>query len=369
MGGAAGQPPPRVRGQVEYSWRQLLAVRSRELYPITDIRAAKRFGSVIWLWGTLVIAILLPFAPPDQSSLGAAGWLIAAAVLVAGLLYGVRLMRSSRSGATQTVTPQEILLADYLATVLITVLNLLAGDQVPYEELLLIAALYTAAVFSPRVIAVYMVAVALALLAPLLNSEAVVLSEQVVRLVVWSGLAIAASMLLVKQRLERASLLERGAEAEIEARADPLTGLGNRRAFDEALGAASSRAARTGSSLSVIIADIEAFKAINDGWGLIAGDRLLREVATALDGAVRSPDACFRWGGDEFVVLADIDGGDAGTLGERLAEEVGGSVIRPDGERVRLYVGSAELSPESGDPDEILGAASRAMKPASHRRG
>ena len=256
-----------------------------------------------------------------------------------------------------------------MAVVLITALNLLSGNEAPYEELLLIAAIYTAGVFSPRATAVYMVFVAAALAVPLLGPDPHSVAEQVSRWVIWAGLAMATSTLIVKQRLERAALLERGEEARHLARADPLTGLGNRRAFDEAFRAASSRAVRTESSLSVIIADVEAFKAVNDVFGLDAGDRLLQEVAKTLDDAVRSPDACFRWGGDEFVVLADIDGQGAGELGRRLGDEIRRSCSRPDGQPVKLHVGVAQFDPGSSDPDAILGVASRAMKPVPRPRG
>lgn len=353
---------------MEYSWRQLLSVRSADLYPIADLRTAKRVGGVFWLWAAAVTLLLLPLAPPDDSSIGDAGWPIAAAVIIVSAGFGVRLLRAARPDSGVSVEPREILAFDYLAIVFITVLNLLSENEAPYEELLLIAAIYTAGVFSPRATAVYMLFVAAALAVPLLGSDPHSVSEQVSRWVIWAGLAMATSVLIVKQRLERATLLERGEEAQHLARADPLTGLGNRRAFDEAFGAASSRAIRTERSLSVIIADIEAFKAVNDVFGLDAGDRLLQEVATTLDEAVRSPDACFRWGGDEFVVLADIDGRGASELGRRLSDEIQRSCSRPDGQPVKLHVGVAQFDPGSADPDQILGVASRAMKPAPRPR-
>jgi diguanylate cyclase (GGDEF)-like protein len=180
---------------------------------------------------------------------------------------------------------------------------------------------------------------------------------------------MAASMLIVKQRLERAVLMERGEEAQSLARADQLTGLGNRRAFEEAFRTAGARASRTQSSLSVIVADVEAFKTVNDAFGLDAGDRMLQEVASTLNGAIREPDSCFRWGGDEFVVLADIDGYGAGELGRRLSEEISRKCRRPDGAPVRLHVGVAEIAPGANDPEQILGYASRTMKPYPRPRG
>jgi len=358
-----------MRNQREYSWRELFQVRSADLFPIADLRTAKRVGGIFWLWAAGVALLLLPLAPPDQSSIGDAGWLIAAVIIAVAAAYGVRLLRAASPDSSVSVEPREILHFDYVAIVFITFLNVLSGNDAPYEELLLIAAIYTAGLVSPRATALYMLFVAAALAVPLLGSDPQPFSEQVGRWVIWSGLAMAASMLTVKQRLERAALLERGEEAQHLARADPLTGLGNRRAFDEAFGAASGRAVRTETSLSVIIADIEAFKNVNDVFGLDAGDRLLQQVATTLDAAVRSPDTCFRWGGDEFVVLADIDRHGAGELGRRLDEEIRASCSRPDGQPVKLHIGVAQFDPGSTDPDAILGEASRAMKPVPRRRG
>ncbi len=358
-----------MRGQYEYSWRELLAVRSADLFPIADMRTAQRVGGVFWLLAAGVVLVLLPLAPPDQSSIGAAGWAVAAAIIAVAAVIGVRLLRAGSPDSGVVVEPRELLLTDYAAIAFVTALNLLSGGEPAYQELLLVAAIYTAGVFSPRTTAVYMGVVAVALAVPLLGSDGHSVADQVSSWLIWTGLAMATSTLIVKQRLERAAILERGEEAQHLARADPLTGLGNRRAFDEAFGAASSRVVRTERSLSVIIADIEAFKAVNDGFGLDAGDRLLQQVATTLDGAVRSPDACFRWGGDEFVVLADIDGRGAGELGRRLSDEIRRACSRPDGQPVRLHVGVAQFDPGSTDPDAILGVASRAMKPVPRPRG
>jgi len=355
--------------QPEFTWRQLLEVRSAELFPIADLRTAKRVGGIFWLFGAAVTLVLLPLAPPDSSSLGEWGWAIAGAAVFGAAAYGVRLLRASNPASGVTVEPREILVLDYVAIALVVVLNLLSADHAPYQELLLIAAIYTAGVFSARATAVYMLAVAVALAVSTLGENGHDVAEQVARWIIWTGIAMAASMLIVKQRLERAVLLERGEEARHLARADPLTGLGNRRAFDEAFRAASARASRTQRSLSVIVADVEAFKAVNDVFGLDAGDRLLQEVAATLGGAVRAPDSCFRWGGDEFVVLADIDAFGAADLGRRLSEEIRRTCVRPDGGQVRLHVGVAEIAPGSSDPEQILGLASRTMKPVPRPRG
>ena len=115
----------------------------------------------------------------------------------------------------------------------------------------------------------------------------------------------------------------RTAEAvdELRARAatDPLTGLGHHATFHEAL--ARARARRE--SIAVLMADIDGFKAINDTRGHQAGDRVLRETAAGLSGALRRGDELYRIGGDEFAALIRVgDANEAVEAGRRLREAV-----------------------------------------------
>lgn len=87
------------------------------------------------------------------------------------------------------------------------------------------------------------------------------------------------------------------------ARSDPLTGLANRRGWDEQLARELARARRSGEALSVALLDLDDFKALNDAHGHQAGDRLLLEAAAAWYGQLRDVDILCRWGGDEFAVL------------------------------------------------------------------
>ncbi len=87
------------------------------------------------------------------------------------------------------------------------------------------------------------------------------------------------------------------------ARTDSLTGLKNRRAFDETLDIELERAARTGESVGLIIGDLDLFKAINDEFGHPAGDEVLRRTAKAVEAAIRRVDVAFRIGGEEFAVI------------------------------------------------------------------
>jgi len=99
---------------------------------------------------------------------------------------------------------------------------------------------------------------------------------------------------------------------------DELTGCLNRRAFDDALRAEAVRARRYGRPFSVIMADLDRFKAINDTFGHAAGDTALRTVASVLEGGVRAGDVVGHVGGDEFAVL----------LPETGAEEAAEAAVR-----------------------------------------
>ena len=104
------------------------------------------------------------------------------------------------------------------------------------------------------------------------------------------------------------------------------------------------RARRQDTPLTVAMIDIHSFKQINDNYGHAEGDRCLHEVAEAIGGAVRQPDLCFRWGGDEFaLILTDTNSADAAPLGARLKGEVYGHCTRPDKEPMEITFAVAEL--------------------------
>jgi diguanylate cyclase (GGDEF)-like protein len=113
-------------------------------------------------------------------------------------------------------------------------------------------------------------------------------------------------------------LLNRRSLSEL-ARTDPLTGLGNRRALSEGFTRMRTQAQRLGKPLTVIFWDLDGLKQVNDRHGHAAGDRVLREVALALQTLLRHGDRAYRIGGDEFVSLhLDLSEGEEGALIERV---------------------------------------------------
>src|SRR5262249_36853374 len=104
---------------------------------------------------------------------------------------------------------------------------------------------------------------------------------------------------------------------------DPLTGVANRRCFDQQLARAVVASARDGPPLTLLFVDVDQLKGINDELGHGAGDAALRLVGECLARTCRSRDVVARWGGDEFAVLAHWTGGREGLiLAHRIRESL-----------------------------------------------
>ncbi|HEX9969880.1 MAG TPA: diguanylate cyclase, partial [Acidimicrobiales bacterium] len=116
-------------------------------------------------------------------------------------------------------------------------------------------------------------------------------------------------------------------EIRLQSVHDALTKLPNRTLFLDRLEQALARAARTGHTVAVLFLDLDRFKVVNDGLGHMAGDRLLVEVADRLRSIVRPGDTVARFGGDEFVVLCDDIGNEAGAV--EVADRIGLVLAHP----------------------------------------
>lgn len=144
------------------------------------------------------------------------------------------------------------------------------------------------------------------------------------------------------------------------ARTDELTGLWNRRAFNEHAADEVARAVRYGEPLALLIMDLWRFKRVNDGFGHAAGDLALRAVADALRGGARVGDRLYRWGGDEFAaLLPHADAAAAQAAADRIAREVAG-VSTPAG-AMGVNIGVACVPSDGEDLDTLVRVADDRM--------
>ncbi|HEX9992078.1 MAG TPA: GGDEF domain-containing protein [Acidimicrobiales bacterium] len=148
-------------------------------------------------------------------------------------------------------------------------------------------------------------------------------------------------------------------EVEWLATRDPLTGVYNRAVFDERLTELVASAQRTERPLSLIVLDVDHFKAVNDGFGHQAGDGVLRVVGETLIANSRNDDVAARFGGDEFAVLLP---GVAGPTALAVAERLRASISRdvPLG-GITVSAGVATLPRRGGSPQQLLAAADVAL--------
>jgi diguanylate cyclase (GGDEF)-like protein len=154
----------------------------------------------------------------------------------------------------------------------------------------------------------------------------------------------------------------RSRELESQANTDPLTGLGNLRNLQSELAQMLEMQKRYGHPFGLLLMDIDGLKRVNDSQGHQAGDRLLMQVAMALQRSIRSVDVAARLGGDEFCVLAPEQGSAAAVLlAERLATAVAEEVSVPADPPVGLSIGVVSCPEHGDDAEALIDAADRAM--------
>ena len=155
-----------------------------------------------------------------------------------------------------------------------------------------------------------------------------------------------------------------------QANFDPLTGLPNRRMFQERLQQEIRKAHRSGLSMALMLLDLDGFKAVNDSLGHAMGDRLLEEATRRITGCVRETDTVARLGGDEFtLILGELDA--PGGV-ERVAQAILRAVAEPFrlGENmayVSASIGITFLPGDTADPEQLLKNADQAMYAAKQQ--
>lgn len=174
---------------------------------------------------------------------------------------------------------------------------------------------------------------------------------------------------LEQQVAERtAALRAANAQLEILARKDALTGLNNRRTFDERMQEFFQRLKRSQRPFAVILMDIDHFKQINDGHGHNAGDEVLRQFAATLQGCVRATDVVARIGGEEFAALLPEARSEAEALAvaEKIRLAVMNAEFPPVG-RLTLSLGVTLAADTDAGESGILRRADSALYQAKHQ--
>ena len=191
------------------------------------------------------------------------------------------------------------------------------------------------------------------------------LSERLRGYVMWLLAGSIAGLALLFAGYRRVQARERAAQERIErlAHYDLLTGLPNRALLVDRLAQETARAHRGGRTFSVLLFDLDGFKAVNDTWGHAAGDVVLCEVAARSKGAIRASDTVGRLGGDEFLAIlpettAEGAAGVAEKLRERLCRPyaIGGATAH-----VGASIGVAAYPQHGGDVEAIQRAADAAL--------
>jgi diguanylate cyclase (GGDEF)-like protein len=318
-----------------------------------------RGAGFLWAVGAATALALTPFFPPT-AQIGQAGWLIVLPLMVGGLVVGVLCLTLKHRPSIATIHATSFTGAAQVALLA----WLAGGGRAPYTQLLVLTTIGSAGGQDVRRCVYVLLAATTAALSPLLYSS-IDLPLIVTELSMLSVMTLMISAVMSGTRDHRARLKDAGEEAKALAHVDPLTGMLNRRAFDEALALAVERARFDNTPVSLLLCDVNHFKEINDGFGHTAGDAVLRAIAEALADAVRRPDIAFRWAGDEFaVILRDSDSVGGRRMAARLREAVVRCCRRPDGLPVTIGTGVAELI-AGMSCDEVLVAADEAL--CSHK--
>ena len=320
--------------------RSLGSMAGPDHYEHVELDTATRLGGAMLLSTALFATVAVLISPPS----GPLGWPgVGAALAWTIVVGGIQVARKTAS------RPGTLQVGVYLSLACAAVFRASAGPDAPFGQVLFVVAVY-ACMIHPLRHAVVVLASASALAVTPALYETVdrhFAAETVSRLLlIWCcGLIVATWMIRVRQQRREAK-----ANSEL-ARIDPLTQLQNRRALQEALDIAVLQHRRHHRDLSVLVADLDDFKSINDTFGHQVGDEVLRKVAQSLAAALRLSDPCYRWGGDEFVALLPEAGyGEASDIADRICETVAASCRMPDGRPVKVSVGAAQLaSDETGE--------------------
>ena len=310
-----------------------------------------RFGALLFGGGGAVTALglLLPHQPQvDESGL-------AVVAALAGVLAGISLLGAERMpGWAYALLPAG-------GTVLVSLALLFNGERnggpAGGDEMYYLWVVLYAAYFLGRIsTAVHAVLIAWAYAAVLvaIDPGPIGMSRWLSTVGLVVGTAIVVHML--SRRIGKLV-----AELQLAARTDGLTGLPNRRAFEEHFQREVVRANRTRRPFALLLADVDQFKEINDRYGHVAGDEALSQLGRLLPAELRRNDVPARVGGDEFaVLLPDLDAREATDFGHRVTRFVS-ERMSTGGTPLRLSFGVATFGRDGLTLDELTRAADRGL--------
>jgi diguanylate cyclase (GGDEF)-like protein len=327
-------PPARARA------RQAVRALSEapDHYALVDQQRAGRLAGFLFCCAGVIAAIMLAFDPPI-APIGHGGWLPAALIILLAFVCGGAMVANRR-----TLSTGQLMGVGLSGPVMLATLQWLAGGKAAYAELLILSVLWSAVVLPPlRLVVVAALDAVVVFLPRIYGGHPHEIADNLATIgIVWT-LALVCAIHAERMRNIRRTLIGERVEADELARVDALTGLGNRRALDEALVVQVALTTRSDRPLSALVGDLDGFKQINDRFGHHGGDRILEHVAAVMRDVVRTPDTCFRWGGDEFVVLlAGADLAEAEEIGARVAAAVSARCATSDGAPVSITLGAAE---------------------------
>jgi diguanylate cyclase (GGDEF)-like protein len=322
-------------------------------------------GFLSMLGGVATLA-LLPFFPPT-AQLGGVAWLLVAPLSLVSIAIGY-----ARITLRQRPSMAAIHASAFTGVVQIALLQWFAGGgRAPYTQLLMLPVVGAGLGQPIRRCVKVSLSATLAALSPLLYST-IDVPTTLTEFLLLTVMSVLIANVLASTRTHRARLQDAGEQANELAHLDALTGIPNRRSFDESLQAAFAQAELDGTPIALLLCDVDSFKQINDTFGHAAGDEVLCALARTLAGTVRGAHEAFRWAGDEFaVILRDTDQATAAGVAARVHDAVARECARPDGSPLSIGVGVAELRPGMS-LEEVLVAADSALlewKAEHHDRG
>jgi diguanylate cyclase (GGDEF)-like protein len=305
-------------------------------------------SGLLWLAAAAVAIVcrFIPGAPTDHDALFcglAAFTVVYSAACVSGLIPWERVSMAGHALAILVLQP-----------LVVAALWLTGGADAYLGPMLVLPMLYVAYFFPARYAWPLAVVEIVTYASPLVTSSSsgpqhLLIHRAIAYAVAYAGLV--ATIQFLKRRLIAAERVQHRM-----ARVDPLTGLQNRRAFDEAL----TDALADGSVFTVLLADIDSFKQINDRFGHTTGDRVLRELAAHASFEVRTGDCLARIGGDEFALVAPGAGQEVSVRLAEVIREAGTHVDAGDGP-VALTVATAVYPQDGTDRSSLMRAVDRQL--------